>query len=281
MGVGYAASVRLAAFVLVAAGCGFSTQEIPTDSPPPIDVIDTPPGNWTIDSSSGKSTPITADEWSEFITAKGLLIAPPDGLWPMQDTSGPLVDVLGTVDLMPIGPWTYQQMVTGWSRRAVATTDGAGALFRNTTDTSLPDVATSSMLVLLVYRNNGTPTLMRSLLFGGSGVPATLGQVDIDTASRLKLTVGSNSATGTVNYGADAYPLVLKLDRTNSQQKILTDREIIAPPYTALGSSRGIFLGAANNAAPDGRWLYMAAWYGAHAEISDAEIMKLFAAMGF
>jgi hypothetical protein len=62
---------------------------------------------------------------------------------------------------------------------------------------------------------------------------------------------------------------------------LITDRETIDVPNTALGSSRGIFIGSAGAPAPDGRWLYMAAWYGSAAEMDKSTIDALLGALGW
>jgi hypothetical protein len=84
-----------------------------------------------------------------------------------------------------------------------------------------------------------------------------------------------------VDHGMAPIPVLVKLDRTNQQQKVITRQETITAPYTARGSSKGLFLGGAASTAPDARFLYLAAWYGTSAEISDTQAAALLAALGW
>lgn len=271
---------------MVLAGCGFevagpsssidaSADADDTDAPDAVQIT------WTVDDASGNATPASAAEWHDFIVAHDLSMAAPDGLWLLQEASGVVHDSIGTIDLMPSGPVKYLQPVTGWTRKAVRTDDGTGASFLNTTATSLPDVGSTSMTILLVYQTASTPAAPRSVLFGGGGVPSTLGQLDVDAANHLVFTAGGMMATGTVSYDTDVLVAVMRLDRAANQNHLVTHREVIAPAHVPLGASRGLFLGGASHAAPAGRWLYMAAWYGSHAEMNDAELQRLLAALGW
>jgi len=275
--------VRLAAFV-VFAGCGFSIAApgvTPIDAPDAPDVPDVLPVTWAVDTLSGKATPQSTTEWGDLIAARGLAVAVPDGLWLMQEPSGPLVDSIGSVSLAPYGAPMYRAPVTGWSRQGVKTLDGSGAGFYDTTASSLPDVGTASMTVLMYYATETPPLFTRGVSISGSGVPSSLAALTIEPSSRLKLTVGSNSATGTIDHGTGVIPVVVKLDRSASVQQVITNRETITPTYTPLQSSRGIFLGTGAGPAPDGRWLYMAAWYGPNAEISASDAAMLLTALGW
>ena len=174
----------------------------------------------------------------------------------------------------------YQQPVPGWTRRAVKSTDGSGVAFYNSTDASLPNVGSASMTVLMYYATQGNPAGTRSVLV--AGCCAGYATVSIDPAKHYKLSVNTTgTATGSMDHGTEVIPIVLKLDHTNGRQAIITNRETIAPPNTQLGPYKGIYLAAANGAAPDGRWLYMAAWYATSAEMSDAQIAALISALGW
>lgn len=237
---------------------------------------------WTIDAMSGKSVPGTSVEWLNFIGAKQLAINPPDSLWLMQDTSGSLQDSIGDVDLASVGNDSakYQQSITGWERKAITSADGAGVLFSNTTAAALPNVGNASMTVLMLYATVGTPGGTRSIVVAGCCTGyATL---SVNAARRFLFQVNTTgNATGLVDYGSDVTPIVVKLDKLSSRQVIITDRETVMPMFTQLEPYKGLLLGAANGAAPEGRWLYMAAWYGANAEMLDAHITALIKALGW
>ncbi len=254
------------------------------DAPPP----DVPPdiaATWTIDPSSGKGAPATAAEWTSLIAVRNLNVDPPQGLWPMQDlASGTgLIDVTGNVDLGVRNSPLFRQPVLGWTRLAVGMPDFSNREFYNNTDASLPDVATTSMTVLLVFQilDIPNPPGIRSILFGGSGIQGRRADVELDGNLRLRIGINGTYASGTVNYGSAVIPMLLKLDVTNMQQKILTSQELVQLPYVPLQGSRGLVLGGANNPSPDLRCLYMAAWYGTSAEISDADLRAMLSALGW
>lgn len=276
-GLRYAAGVRLALLLAILGGCGFSISAENVDAP--VDVPSDVPVTWAVDPTSGKPCPASAFEWQDFLSAKGLQIAPPDGLWLLQEANGVAADTIGTVNLMPFGTIGYRLPVTGWSRSAIGLADNTVAGLSNMSAPSLPDVGFFSMTILVLVAFPSLPPAPRSVLFAGSGSPMTFGQVNVDSARHFRLMIDATSATGSMDHGAAPIALVLKIDRTNSQQKIITKQETIAVPYSPLGSSRGLFLGGANDRAPDSRWLYMAAWYGGDAEITDAKVASLISAL--
>ena len=276
----YAARVRTA-LLLVLVGCGFEVAPGgPADARPdgpdaPVQVT------WSVDPTSKKAVPTSTAEWNDLIRAHGLNIFAPSSVWQMQEMSGPLSDSIDIVALMPSGVPRYRQMVTGWSRLAIGTPDGTVTTFSNTNAPSLPDVSTSSMAVLMYYSTALIPTTPRSVLFAGSSSPGAFGQVDVHPNERLSLTVSPNTATGNSAYGTEVTPVLLVLDKMRGTQTIYTDKEQITPLNTARASSRGLLIGGANNFAPEGRWLYMAAWYGPRAEIGQAEATALLDALGW
>lgn len=264
-------------------GCGFQL-EAPPGAPPPDVPPDVPivPITWTVDGTSAKACPSSASEWSALIAAKNLNIAVPSGLWLAQEGSGSLADSIGPVTLAPYGPPnpTYQQAITGWTRRAVATVDGSISGFANSIAPALPELSATSMTVLAYFASPTTPASPRSFMYGGFGSTLNYANVGIDQNHHLSLTVTPSSATGTVDHGTGVFPVVMKLDRTNLVQTLITDRETITAPYQAR-SARGITLGGANPGSPDARWLYVAAWYGPSAEISNADLTALIRALGW
>jgi hypothetical protein len=260
---------------------GVAVNDGGTDSA--VDALDaTVIPSWTVDPTSGKATPLNAQEWTELASASALGIVQPNALWQMQESSGNLTDVMGSATLKPNGTPLYAQAVPGWTRVAIRTSDGdIGDRFFNTTDPSLPDVATTSITILLFYATASAPAQTRNVLFAGCCSTMSLAHLDVTASSQFRLTVSSSSAIGTATYGPEVVPILLQLDRTNNVQRVITDRETIDLPSGNLSSSRGIFIGSAGSAAPDGRWLYMAAWYGAAAEMDKATLEALVDALGW
>jgi len=238
---------------------------------------------WAVDQTSGKACPANSSQWASFIEKKQLGISLPGGIWSLQDAGGTLVDDVGTTGLVPSNTdsSTYRQDVVGWSRLSVAASGGQNTTFSNNVAADLPDVSTTSMTVLLYYATAKAPSLTRSVLFAGSGTAASAAEVGIDASSHFRFTVGATSAVGTVDHGTSVVPIILKLDHTHLQQRLTVDRELITFTYSALNSSRGLLLGAAHNQTPDGRWLYMVAWYGSAAELTDTQLDALQTALGW
>lgn len=274
----------LVALALVGA-CGFEVPARPTDSG--VDVPDAPPDTivikWAVDATSGKAVPANAVEWTEFLKAHGLAnIAAPSGLWLLQENAGLLVDSIGTVVLSPFGGPLYGQAVPGWSRQGVGTVDGSSSGFRTVGDGSMPDVAISSMTMLaLVELPAPAPAASRSVMILGSSSPAAYVHVDLEATRRLSAATLAAQGTGTMDPGTAAAGIMVKHDVSASQQKVFTRKETFTKPFTALGVSRGLFIGGGSGPAPTGRWLYLTAWYGTKAQISDADAAKLMTALGW
>ncbi|CAN5835889.1 hypothetical protein BH11MYX3_BH11MYX3_07080 [soil metagenome] len=244
---------------------------------------DVSPVTWTVDATSGKAVPANASEWRDFLKAKGLgdTVMAPSGLWLSQEASGPLADSIGTIVLQPLGAGhLYAQTVPGWSRKAIGTVDGSVTSFRNETDPGLPNVMSSSMTVLtLMSLPSGPPAGPRTMLVEGSSSPLAYAHADLDAAKHLVMAISATTASGTQDPGTAAAGLMMKLDVTHSQQKLITRKESVTLSTTPLASSRGLFVGGAVNPAPTARYLYVVAWYGARAEISDADATALLTAL--
>lgn len=274
----------LLALVLVGA-CGFDVPAQPTDGR--VDTLDAPPDSivvkWAVDATSGKPVPANSAEWKEFLEAYGLAhLGTPNGLWLLQEVTGPLGDAIGSVVLSPFAGPLYQQPVVGWSRKGVGTVDGLAHGFKNVGDGSLPDVELASMTMLALVELPGPPPLTaRNVLIAGASSPAAYVHVDLEPSRRLSMATLASMGTGTMDPGAAAAGILLKHDVTNSQQKVITRKETFSKPFTPLNTSRGLYIGGGSSPAPLGRWLYLAAWYGPKAEISDADAAKLLTALGW
>ncbi len=279
------ARVRSLLALAVVGGCGFSVPAHQIDAA--TDTRDAPPDTivvkWAVDATSGKAVPANAVEWTDFLKAYGLAnVSAPSSLWLLQESSGALVDSIGTVVLSGFGGPFYQQAVPGWSRKGVGTVDGQPAGFTNQTDGSLPNVRLSSMTALALVELPGpAPAFARNVLVVGSSSPAAYIHVDLEPSRRLSETTVGSVGVGTMDPGTAAAGIMLKHDVTNSQQKVITRKETFSMPFVQLGTSRGLFIGGGSSPAPVARWLYLAAWYGSKAEISDADAAKLMTSLGW
>ena len=265
-------------------GCGFqpsaatpADSKIVPDIKPDMGISVT----WSVDAASGRGVPDSAQQWSELIANNGLSISSPGGLWLMQETGGPLVPTIGTVMLSDsnTNASTYQHAVQGWTRHAVATTANQSTTFGNSSSSELPDVSSKSMMILLYYATPNPPTQQSSIVFGGSG--PGYAEVGIDSTDHFKLTANSVINTGSVAHGRDVVPIVMKLDIDHAQQVLYVDHEKISGVNSPLAGSRGLLLAAAAHPDPEGRWLYMATWYGASAEMTDTQVNSLLTALGW
>ncbi len=276
--------VRSVLALALVGACGFS---VPARDDARVDAPDPPPDmprvTWAVDATSGKAVPANASEWRDFLKAKGLNnIMAPSGLWLAQESGGSLVDSIGTVALSPFGTPQmpeYGVTVPGWSRKAVGTIDGTFTGFSNMTDASLPNVSSSSMTALVLIALPATPIAQRTFLVEGSSSPLSYARVDLTSSRRLTVAVNTTTATGTQDPGTAPGALMLKLDVTNGQQKVITRKETVTLANTPLGNARGLFIGGANSPAPQARFLYLTVWYGSKAEISDADAAALLTAL--
>ena len=283
----YASGVRSVLALALVAACGFS---VPANRDGAIDTPDAPPDvpvvTWAIDPTSGKAVPANATEWRDFLKAKGLNnIMAPNGLWLAQESGGALADSVGTVALAPFNGPTYAAAVPGWTRHAVGTPDGTFSGFANTSDPNLPNVGATSMTVLLLMQlPSGPPPGTRTFLVEGSSSPLSYIRADIDATKHYLIGfVGppSTTTTGTQDPGAVPAGVMMKLDITNAQQKLITRTETITLGNSPLGASRGLQLGGTVWSAPVTRYLYVVAWYGARAEISDVDARALLTALNW
>jgi hypothetical protein len=289
--------VRLAAVVAVAcvaASCRFESGSSSIDAPKltPDAAVDASRkdvgGDYTIDPISHKAAPANTLEWSNFIAANALAISPPDGLWRMADPCcGDLVDSIGTANLMPggtPGSQSYQHTVNGWARPGIETFDSANNYFYDSGDPTLPDLQQSSMTVMIYFGCLTQPSGVRTVLIAGGGNPSDLAEVTLDASADLQLTAGgTTSPSGTHAVDASIEPIVVKLDKTHLVQELYTPQETLTvSPYANYTTGfRGLFVGGGSHLPPAGVWLYMAAWYGSNAEMSDSDIANMFATLGF
>lgn len=240
---------------------------------------------FSADPTSHKIVPANRMEWADFITKSRLNIFPPDSVWLLQEPLGNFADSIGTVALSPNNTPRYKQAVQGWSRTAVAMDDNSTQSAYNHDDPSLPSASLGSMTVLVYYANaTAAGSGLRTILIAGSSNPQNYGEVVIDSSSHLGvIAYNGPQATGTHVYDNSVTPIVVKLDKTHQAERVFTQHETIAvtpfvPPQYATG---GIFIGGASHKAPDGRWLYMAAWYNVRAEMADSDVTAMIAALGF
>lgn len=238
----------------------------------------------TKDATAGIYFPNSSTEWSNFLTRKGLVAAVPSGLYLLQEASGNAADSIGVATLTASGSgFTYQSTVSGFSRKAIASTDGAAAKLTST-DASLPDISTASFLALLVcLMPTGAPAAARNILsFGGGG--STRCSFELNTTPRLRTlsTTGNIAVFANDPTGANIVrPLGLKCNRTGTVVTGYDDVEKATPTFGATMTGKALTILSNGGGGMAGGWMYMATWFGAAAELSDTNFKALWTALGW
>jgi hypothetical protein len=200
----------------------------------------------------------------------------------MQDASGPVVDTLGGLSLTVGGTPLFQQSATNHTRKAIRSSADGNTASLASTDTALPDIASSSCFAWAVIdMPTAAPAAARNLIELGTN--ATRAACQYTTASKVQAVSVANTANGTAVPTSRVMPIALKVDRAGSAVKVYTDQEVLTPTFDgAMAGKRFNLL-----AVPTGQasalcgYLYAARWDGANAEaFTDAETKKLFQAHG-
>ncbi len=225
------------------------------------------------DATSGWYVPASATEWTALLAGTG--IANPGSLWGFQEASGNFADSISGVTLTATG-FYYQQPVAGWSRKSILQLDTGGDFASNQTHAALPNLGTASQMTMTLQAIANTPSGLRgTTLFGSGGSYVT---AEYDAASHYVLNDLTNTATGTVNHGTSVVPEVVRYNKTAGTSKIFVDAESFSPTFAALASgSKGVWFGIGLHPAPTINRLYAVAWYGASAELTDAQVADVIA----
>lgn len=231
---------------------------------------------WTTDGTSGLGVPATKDEWAKLLDSVFVAERVPTYGWNFQDASGGAISAFGGIALAEQGAPTYQQSVTGWTRKAVKWADGNNDRF--TAFAGIPNLNANSFAQLGYIFTSNTPAAEREIM--GMGL-ATVSQVRATTAGVYKgLNASGGTATGAVLYGPSVRPVMYVYNRALSTLKIYTDAEIVTVPYAVI-SGGGVWFGGQTTQAPTGGVLFGAAWSGSVAEFVDDEVRDMLTALGW
>ena len=235
------------------------------------------PPSWTSDATSGIGIPQTSAEWDAVILDAGVTAVAPTSIYRCQEASGSLADSVGSFTLTIGGAGhSYQQAVAGWSSLGVSLTDGTVGSW-GSTDAGLPDLATTSSLVLAYIAFPGaTPGNTRNTLT--LGTTSALSRFNITTG--FLSAVGSTAVTGTNNLVNRVMPIWLKVDRTGSAIVVYSDQEVLTPAFNAGFTGKAFRLGS-TGAAATVRYLYAARWDGVGAEWAQATIKAVSQSLGW
>jgi hypothetical protein len=144
---------------------------------------------WTIDAASGLAFPADDTEEAAFIAANPSAGPVADLIYTCQESAGNLVEAGGGVSLTADGAVTYQNAVTGFTRKAVGIPDGGANTGFTSTSATLPDPATTSYLAIVVARSSGTPPVGRGFVHLSEA-----NQLRVNTTPRIRsLLVGDDT----------------------------------------------------------------------------------------
>lgn len=231
----------------------------------------------TKDATSGIYCPASSTEWTNFINRKALSVAVPSFLWLCQDSATPLADQIGGVTLAQTSTPSYQQTVSGWSRKFVTFPGGTTAQF-SSVSASLPNISTTSFTACM-YAAIPTPGTNTGVIGMGT---TTTAKITALTTVHPRADSGANTATGTGNLGASAViPWAIKVDRTNSNVTGYTIADKMVPTFSSGMTGVAFHLGPTSGNSVPQSICYAFGWSGTNAEISDANMKALYQALGW
>ncbi len=237
---------------------------------------------WAVDGTSGIGVPNTSAEWSSFISGNGLTgWSAPNSLHRLQEASGNAADSIGSLTLAAVTSPLYSQAVAGWSRVGVGFNEGTNQRFFGTA----ADASTTSCLTLMYLSlGAGLDATVRGVFAYGSSVSDQGISAFVSTSNRMRLRGVAglvDTAVGST-YGATGFPVVFRHDHTNAIRRLYTDDEKVSATYGAGTSATNFGLGAImSGTSANFTAMYMATWFGAAAERSDAEIKAMLQALGW
>ena len=219
----------------------------------------------TRDATSGWYVPASSAEWTELLNGTGL--SNPHSAWGLQDASGSFLDSISTDDMSALGgPPSYQQLLSGWSRKAMECPVDSGVYYAATAATYA-----SSVLLLGYVAVTNTPAAVRTIAYAAGY------KLNWTTGAKYDFARSGDAtdAVGTATPGTTMHPVLIKVDRTNNIAKCYTDQETLTPVASFLAATNGVSFGGVVSSAPVAYYLFGALWTGSSAEISDGQAATL------
>ncbi len=231
---------------------------------------------WVVDATSNKALPRNVTEWATLLAAASITRGNPSLLWNLQQAGGVATDAIGTFTGGLTGTGvTFQQAVSGWTTTGVTFTNGGNAGFTNT-DSGLPDLSATSLLVI-GYAYVSAPSA-NSVLFK-AGTSTNIRALIRTGTVRFQGAHGVNSATGTVVPTGQVRPFVYRHNKTASTAMFASDQEKLVPTFGTV-TGKQLIVGDASINVP-ATYLMMTAFFGAAAEMTDAEVKTLLQTMNW
>lgn len=234
------------------------------------------------DATSNIYVPASSAQWTQFLAAAGLSAwSVPDALHLCQEAAGNLADTMaGALTLTAANTPLYQQAAAGWSRQSAAMDDGTSDAFGSTAF-ALPNINTESMLMYAIVNiPTAAPAGTRNMIC--LGAVGTRAAAEFVVTDRVRAVCGANAAVGAVDPGG-VRPVVCQVDQTANVMRVATDQEVLSPVFDAAVAGEQLRIGGVptGNTAAGAGFLYVATWYLAPAERSQADIKALLQALGW
>jgi len=217
-------------------------------------------------------------------------VAQPKYVHGYQEASGNILSLTGNALALVPGfsttPPTYQQTVSGWTRKAVKLIDSdSGNGFKSANGTG-PDQSTTSWASLVYCRINSVAATQRNIC-GNHGVAGGDTEAAIVTVAQSDGKLRARCSTGTVvgaynETGGQDVAILMVYDRTASSYVVYTDKEQITGTFFSTLTNGGWGVGsdvdfiAGPTFAADMYVFYSCIWEGADAELTKAEVQTLF-----
>lgn len=212
-------------------------------------------GSITRDGPQNVMMPASLAEWQ----AVGGGIAVPDAYFPVQESSGDLVDeVLGATMVDAASP-SYEQTITDWERFFVSTpTETAGMGWSSA---ALWNMNTQSVVILGYFRLTSASTTRIAYLLAGTNA-----YISFIGTGRIRLN-NSISNTGTVDYQDGlVHPFLVEYHLTDNVWRLSTDKEQIVGTWELISDGDKSIGGLGGLTPPVCDYGPLVAWVGADAE---------------
>jgi len=238
----------------------------------------------TRDATSSIYCPATLAEWATTRSAAGVPAGAALAIWGFQESATPVADASGNgITLTVSGSPTFQAVVSGWTRLAITYADAAtGSILSG--NAALPDISTTSFLVIgYIKFPAAAPAAARNLLEVGTA-GANRGAAEALNTSVARAISAGNTANGASNpFTGAVRPVVVRVNRTASTFAAMTDQDKMAPTFGAAMTGKAVNFNAvaAGNTSIAGGELYGAAFSGAAAELTDAQVKAVLQTLGW
>lgn len=221
------------------------------------------------DSTSNRFVPANATEWTSLLEGSGF--SNPGSTWLAQEGSGSLADAFGARTATLTGTASYQQTVSGWTRKGVLVTSGTTSRF----SISTPNAQTTSLMLVQYIFTNTTSAGGLNRLGTTQAEGASYFTTGLPVQLRVRAHSGANTASGTINPAGTSL-VVTKLDHAANQLVVYTDKgDTLKPTFVNQNADLTSYLLGDASSASNGLMVYGALFTGSAAELSDAQVQQL------